>query len=362
MILRIISSALFLAYSSSHASPSSTGSNSTVVYHIKGAASQADAAISRIAVKRLQEVLTQAALHRKPVQVFLSGVFLLDAPLILASGNARTVLSGEGAQAAVLLPQRPMFATLQIDRASGVTIRNLKISGSSRNGVYAKDSPSITITNMLVVRTASNGWSQGAIHLTGTAKGARIGDNTIEHSGFGGIVVDTTSNSDVSDVRITNNKVTDSCNKVDDCGAIYINDRGRRSTSIEISGNRVTGFGGTKINARAIYLDDWASDVSVRNNIINGPGSYAFQIHGGRNNRIIRNTVNLKGIREVLRYGRATDGSAADMSDNMMADNTFFVGDRNPSLQFSNDYRTSVGKISFARNRLCKATSCRIIH
>lgn len=330
-------------------------------YYIKGGSTPEDLVRGRAATKELQDALTRSALRGIPTRIFLSGFFLLDAPIVLTSANAKTILSGFGSQGAFLLPQQPMFATIRIDRTSEVTIKNLSISGSSRNGVYAKDSPKATISGLTVVNTASNGWSQGAIHLTGMVAGAVIAGNTIEHSGFGGIVVDTTENSDVSDVRIINNVVTDSCYKVNDCGAIYINDRGRRSTGIVISRNRVNGFGGAKVNGRAIYIDDWASNVTVAYNTIGGAGNYAFHIHGGHDNIIKNNTVKLEGIASVLRYGRATDGTMADMTGNVLTGNTFIAGSKDPLSQFSSEYRVNAGKIGFAGNKICRFMSCKTV-
>lgn len=138
------------------------------------------------------------------------------------------------------------------------------------------------------------------MQLIGSVAGSIVRDNVIDGADYAGILFGTNKNSDVSGARITGNQVRDTCGRVRDCGAIYINDRGRRSSNILIADNQVSGFGPLAARGRAIYIDDWASHVTVRRNKIAGPGFNAFQIHGGHDNIIEQNSVDMQGIGALL--------------------------------------------------------------
>jgi hypothetical protein len=130
------------------------------------------------------------------------------------------------------------------------------------------------------------------------------------------------------------NDISNVCRRVRDCGAIHVNDRGRRSTGIVIENNAIRGFGSPSVLGRGIYLDDWASQVIVRGNYITGPGLFPFQIHGGHGNRIENNVIDMVLEREALLYQPEAGENWNGMHGNSFVGNRFLrqVGAAAPLL------------------------------
>lgn len=329
------------------------------VQYISGGADERDAEASSRGVRAIRRALLDAGEAKRSIALSLSGVFILDAPITLDRTHAGSTISSSVKRRALLVSSGETRSAVVIDGADRVTIRGLAVRGFARDGIYARNARALTVAKNLVSDIRSTGWSQGGIHLTGSVVGALIQDNVVMNMDYAGIIVDTTRSSDVSRVRIIENSVERTCRKVSDCGAIYINDRGKGSTDIAILRNRVTDFGPRSARTRAIYLDDWASHVVVAENRIAGPGEYAFQIHGGRRNSIKNNYVDLRRIDYVLHYSRATDGSRADMTDNRMMANAFTV--RTYRQLFPADQRQGEGAMTISGNRICHAGACNMI-
>lgn len=336
-----------------------SGVTASTVHHISGGVDELDVEGSRRGVRAIRRVLTDAKEKRRPVTLRLSGVFVLDAPLTLDQASAGSSILSSAERRAVLVSDGKVRSAVVVDGAERVAVRGLEIRRFARDGVYARNARALTVTKNIVSNIRSTGWSQGGIHLTGSVAGALIQDNVITDTDYAGIIIDTTRSSDVSRIRILGNSVSRTCRKVSDCGAIYINDRGRRSTNITILRNRVTDFGPWYVQTRAIYLDDWASHVIVSENRIAGPGRYAFQIHGGRRNEIRKNHVDLTQIEHVLHYSPATGGSRADMAGNLMIANAF-TGRRRRQL-FSADQRQGEGAMTVRGNLMCDASACGMV-
>lgn len=328
------------------------------VYHIKGAASESNVAAAREAVDKIRLALKQSGDEGRPARIYVSGTFVLDAPINFSPENSGSLLSVEANSKAVFLSHGATPGTIMVHGGGDFRVHGLIIRNSTENGIYVKDAENVSITNVTVEDTASTGWSQGAIHLTGTVRGALVENNKVINSDYAGIIFDTTDNSDVSNVRILSNLLKDTCRVVKDCGSIYINDRGRRSKGIIISGNTIEGFGTKISDGYGIYLDDWASNVVVKGNSITGPGQYAFHIHGGRDNVIRENTIFLEEIFAAVRYIRATDGSRANMTGNVMAQNIFRAGKEGDDVHLPEDYRSGLGRLAFSKNKLCLRIFC----
>lgn len=305
------------------------------------------------ALQALREILED---NRK-VCVILSGKFLIDKPLRVAPENSGSKLMAVAERPAEMVGIGGVSRGIEVLGASNVTIDSIKFSSFASDGVYAKDSTHLTVKNVIVSDTKSKTWSQGAIHLTGNSYGARLENNTIQGADYAGLIIDTYPSSDISESRIIGNSVADSCRQVKDCGAIYVNDRGRRSRNIVISNNNVVNFGPANVEGRGIYVDDWASHVTVRNNRIAGPGQFAFQIHGGHDNLIIGNTVDMTGIASPLLYQAAATGVRAMMTGNVVADNVFAISS-GASITFPVADRTAAGAVRLRGNRQCVAKRC----
>lgn len=260
----------------------------------------------------------------------------------------------------MLIAIRDASRGIEIISTSNVTIEGVRLTGFARDGIFASNSRNLTIRSVTVKETRATNWSQGGIHLTGTSTGALLEANTVEGSDYAGIIFDTDVTSDVSDVIIRSNRVTSSCRRVHDCGAIYVNDRGRRSRNIIIANNVITDFGPISVEGRGIYLDDWASHVTVRGNRIAGPGRFAFQIHGGHDNHITGNHINMNGITSPLLYQAALDGTRAVMTGNVVTDNVFYQRTGMRTV-FASGERAGAGALRFHLNRQCIVKQCILI-
>lgn len=284
--------------------------------------------------------------------IILSGRFSLATPLrITAAGSGMRLQSLPGAPA-VLLAKTGAARGIEVINASDVIIQKIVLSGFARDGIFASDSRRLTVRSVMVKETMSDSWSQGGIHLTGNSTGARLVFNIVEDADYAGIILDSNPASDVSNVIIRNNSVVRSCRRVRDCGAIYINDRGRRSTNILIADNIVSNFGPRWVAGRAIYLDDWASHVIVRGNRISGPGRFAFQIHGGHDNCIIDNIVDMADIDTSLLYEPAINGVRSAMTGNVVAEN-ILIHDEEKGAVAAQKERSGAGAVRLQRNGRC---------
>ncbi|QPC99694.1 right-handed parallel beta-helix repeat-containing protein [Qipengyuania soli] len=257
-----------------------------------------------------------------PVTVVLSGQFRLADPIVIERGLRNVTLVSSADRPAVLTSGGAASAiVVKADRAR---ISGLTISGFPQRGIFVTDARGVTIRENRILETRSNGWSQGAIHLTGNVAGAIVERNRVKGADYAGIQVDTNSNSDVSNIVIAGNRVEQTCRVIADCGAIYINDRGRSSRGTLIADNDVRDFGPPSAKGRGIYLDDWASYVTVRGNRIEGRGSYAFQIHGGHDNLVTNNMVFLsRGTKPFLYQQHVRSKSWTEMTGNRISGNEF---------------------------------------
>ena len=135
--------------------------------------------------------------------------------------------------------------------------------------------------------------SGGGIFLHGTSDN-RIAHNFVQHTaGFGiGILnwdADTLNRGNVVEYNLLRRTVLGST----DSGAIYVLGRSAIDTGVVIAGNVVDGFGSPGNHNVGIYLDDSTSGASVIGNLVRGAGSDAIQIHGGQDNLITDNLIDL---------------------------------------------------------------------
>lgn len=333
--------------------------NSTVLYVSSDGDNNADGNTPHSALLTLERARDIARSMKSRAIIYIIGTLPRSAPLRVDERDGGDVITAAPGQRAEIRAVGNAEIGILVTNGTNVTVSNITISGFKADGIRVYNSSNITISSNTIKNTLSTTWSQGAIHITGSAPGARIKNNIIKGADYSGIIVDTTASSDISNIIIAKNSVADTCRKIVDCGAIYVNDRSRKSLNILIEDNTVTGFGPNAVLGRGIYLDDWASHAMVRNNKISGPGAYALMIHGGDHNTISNNIIDMKGINQFLLYQPAANQPGSNMTGNFFNKNTFlnysfasFINERNT--------RSSIQLVLpiFRNNRFCKVGFC----
>ena len=107
-----------------------------------------------------------------------------------------------------------------------------------------------------------------------------------------------------------------------DSGAIYLLDRGHRSTGNVVSNNYIDGNGSTTQSTKAVYLDDDASNVTISGNYCRNCGQYAVQYHGGDHLVVTDNVFDLSSGAKVGLYQDDLD-PAGNLPNYGMSGNTF---------------------------------------
>lgn len=190
---------------------------------------------------------------------------------------------------------RAGVSLIQDASKSGPIIRSSTFSNNWVLGIDAlyAGSAQITANNVNATGTvAANGWSQAAIAV---GPGASVIDNTVDGSAYHGIRF---SGSNGSIVR--GNTITNYCKRLSDCGGIYTWN-GAKTTASQASiveSNQVlaakantdgaAGFGIEVVVG--VFLDDYATGVTVRNNLIYGT-PLGIEVHNGWSNTIEYNRV-----------------------------------------------------------------------
>ena len=186
------------------------------------------------------------------------------------------------------------------------------------------------------------------VYITGGGKN-RIAHNLIHQTPRYGISLkskgDTLSNENIlefNDIRDTNLETADT-------GAIEVYGGGKTFTGNVLRHNRIVNSVGLKTNyrcefmtpvyANGIYLDDWASGVTVYGNIIIGVSGCAVTLHGGWENRIENNIlINGAGCQIAL-APIFSDLKSTTLRDNTVVRNVIAYGDGEAKLFRCRDHR-----------------------
>lgn len=151
----------------------------------------------------------------------------------------------------------------------------------------------------------SPGWDRAGINAQGTVPYTKILNNVIRNSnGYGIGIWSLQTGDDISGTEVRNNALLNTCITANDGAAIYTNDRTLLSDSIFIENNFIRDYGQFANFVRAVYLDDHTSNTTVRGNIMAGTGRQPVLVHGGYNNLITGNIMDLgsTGKMAVLNY------------------------------------------------------------
>ncbi len=209
---------------------------------------------------------------------------------------------------------------LLLDHSAGNVIRRNLILHVAATGIELRDgSDGNTVADNVVDGADAPETHGGGVFLHGVS-GNRIAHNLIRDTAGFGIGV---SNWDAATVNVANvveyNVLQDTARTAEDSGAIYVLGRSGADTGIVIAGNVVDGVGagpggvrggvpggvraenvgagdggsGAGRHSVGIYLDDSTNGALVTRNLVRRVGSDAVQIHGGSDNRVENNLIDL---------------------------------------------------------------------
>jgi parallel beta-helix repeat protein len=181
-----------------------------------------------------------------------------------------------------------------LDHASRNLISENLILRSGQTGIEMKnDSDNNIVEDNIIDGTNAPETFGGGVFLH-TAKANRVSHNTIRHTlGFGIGVMNWDDKTINVDNIIEYNLIRDTATTSQDSGAIYILGRSGVDTGVVIAGNIIDGVGGPTQHAVGIYLDDSTNGATVVYNIVRGAGSDSVQIHGGSDNFVSNNILDL---------------------------------------------------------------------
>lgn len=154
-------------------------------------------------------------------------------------------------------------------------------------------------------KIAAPGWDRAGINTQGATPNTHILHNVVRNTtGYGIGVWALQETDDISGALVRGNVVLNSCMEAKDGAAIYICDRTAASKDILVEENFIRDYGAYENELRGIYLDDWASNITIRANIITGKGTQPLLIHGGSNNIVTGNIIDIgnSGKPCVLNY------------------------------------------------------------
>lgn len=166
----------------------------------------------------------------------------------------------------------------------GITIENTGATGIGLNGGNRKTlEPGLIVARHCVVTQVGRLQKTYAPAVSLAGVGNTVEDSVLRSGPHAAIIFHG------NDHHIRRNLIENFVEETDDAGAIYTGrDWSERGTVIEQNLIRNIGSAGLHYGAHAIYLDDQASGINVKNNLISHVGRGVF-IGGGRDNTVSDN-------------------------------------------------------------------------
>jgi hypothetical protein len=257
---------------------------------------------------------------------------------LIFSGTAPVHLELIGARDCVIT--RNIFlhgnSALLLDHSTGNRLESNLVVEVAASALELRDqSNSNLVTNNIVDGVAAPETYGGGIFLHGVFDN-RISHNLIQNTvGFGiGIV-----NWDQATINVGNiveyNLLRETARSALDSGAVYVLGRSGVDTQMVIAGNEIDRVGAGGQHAVGIYLDDSTSGAVVTRNVVRGLGSDALEIHGGSDNLIENNLLDLGGGRPsaVLFQAAPADTNPLNkQTDNVVRRNIILSANPDPKL------------------------------
>ena len=283
-----------------------------------------------------------------------------EIPVLRSSGSLPAILlrDVDSVSLSGLVFDGPATAQLLLERAQHCRIeRNVFLDGDT--AILLVGARSNTIGQNLIRRAAASG-----IEMRDGSDGNALSDNTIDGTGApethgGGIFLHGVSNNRIAHnlirhtagfgIGVSNwdeatrnvanvieyNRLQATVMASEDSGAIYILGRSGADTQTVIAGNVIDGVGNAGRHNVGIYLDDSTGGAVVTRNLVRGVGADAVQIHGGSDNIIDNNILDISasGTAAVL-FQKAPDDTfpTGDQSGNRVERNVIVTGGQHPTL------------------------------
>jgi len=182
----------------------------------------------------------QAALQASPTKTvyLLGGTYGRTATLSLTAADAGESWLGYPGQTPILDGGNSTVNAISI-LANNVTVRWLTIRNFVQNAIAVPSGWAASVTGDVIdsnsiLNTRSTGWNQAAIVVQGTLINGQITHNYIQGAQYAGIGAYVGANNEITGLTISENSIYNTCQGINDCGAIYANDQGFLSSNIMI--------------------------------------------------------------------------------------------------------------------------------
>ncbi|MFL5814212.1 MAG: right-handed parallel beta-helix repeat-containing protein [Bdellovibrionia bacterium] len=223
------------------------------------------------------------------------------------------------------------WSAIYASNATRLVVDHSTINGALHSGIYAR----VGTTNATVTNSTFNYVNNIGMHKGGDAAvyinydtgptGPAVNANFFNWVGKEAVSVGQSTNANVN-----YNVITGACRNHGDCGAIYLfsPSSGHHALNASVINNNVKYVngdiirpGGNSPERYAIYLDDFANGVLVKNNSVQANDS-GMQIHNGFNNAILSNTFGGNAQRDIM-FSDSGYEDGLQMSNNVIYSNTF---------------------------------------
>ncbi len=222
-----------------------------------------------------------------------------------------------------------------------LTFRNFStngiwIHGGNGAGAVGNTISNNEVYNISIPNIAGGAGNSGGILLTYNTQGNVVTHNFVHDTQTAGISMAAGSTGEsIKGNAITFNKVwrTNSSGQLDS-GGVYALDRTAAQSGCIIAYNDVRdtsknasggGPGNGCDNTKGIYADDMASGFTIAYNIISGNEAMAIQYHGGTNNKVYGNILDVSQTMLGILYQDDTEFGGTTMSGNTFTGNIVYT-------------------------------------
>ena len=223
---------------------------------------------------------------------------------------------------------------IRVSASDSNTISGNQIDNSGHAGVELQDGASKNTVDSNLINGIGASGTQGAGIFVHGSDSDTISHNQVENTaGIGiGLLNYDGSTANTGDVVTGNEVLNTGTGTPYDSGSIYVLGRSDIDTNTTISDNYIDKTGGTGgAHTVGIYLDDYASGVTVSGNIVRDIGTHGLQIHGGHDDNVSNNIFDLGTTAKsaALFQSVAGDPNSAGVQNNSFHQNIIYSNQAN---------------------------------